>query len=130
MRKMKNKFAAQQYKTTEQLKTVSPESANTVLLKCFDELLNSIKVFQENIVPDIENIRKKSTSFSRALTIIYTLQSSIDFEKNLNVAKSLFQIYEFTRLALINEFKLCKIDKSLSAVKALSEIRDSWRLIE
>ena len=81
MRKMKNKFVAQQYKTTEQLKTVSPESANTVLLKCFDELLNSIKVFQENIVPDIENIRKKSTSFSRALTIIYTLQSSIDFEK-------------------------------------------------
>ena len=53
---MKNKFVAQQYKTTEQLKTVSPESANTVLLKCFDELLNSIKVFQENIVPDIENI--------------------------------------------------------------------------
>ena len=129
MRKMKNKFVAQQYKTTEQLKTVSPESANTVLLKCFDELLNSIKVFQENIVPDVEIYEKNQQVFQN-VTIIYTLQSSIDFEKNLNVAKSLFQIYEFTRLALINEFKLCKIDKSLSAVKALSEIRDSWRLIE
>tara|TARA_Y100001970_G_C14170959_1_gene824133 strand:- start:516 stop:899 length:384 start_codon:yes stop_codon:yes gene_type:complete len=127
---MKNKFVAQQYKTTEQLRTVSPDNANTVLLKCFDELLNSIKTFQQNIVPDIANIRKKSISFSRALTIIYTLQSSIDFEKNLSVAKSLFQIYEFTRLALISEFKACKIDKSLSAVQALTEIRDSWRLID
>ena len=130
MRKMKKKFVAQQYKTTEQLRTVSPDNANTVLLKCFDELLNSIKTFQQNIVPDIANIRKKSISFSRALTIIYTLQSSIDFEKNLSVAKSLFQIYEFTRLALISEFKACKIDKSLSAVQALTEIRDSWRLID
>ncbi len=127
---MKNKFVAQQYKTTEQLKTVSPDNANTVLLKCFDELLNSKMIFQQNIVPDIANIRKKSSSFSRALTIIYTLQTSIDFEKNLSVAKSLFQIYEFTRLALINEFKACKIDKSLSAVKALTEIRDSWKLID
>ena len=127
---MKNKFVAQQYKTTDQLKTISPENANTVLLKCFDELLSSIKVFQQNIVPDSTNIRKKSGSFSRALTIIYTLQSSIDFEKDLNIAKSLFQIYEFTRVTLINEFKICKVDKSLSAVKALTEIRDSWRLIE
>ena len=126
---MKNKFVAQQYKTTDQLKTVSPDNANTVLLKCFDELLNSIKVFQQNIVPDSTNIRKKSGSFSRALTIIYTLQSSIDFEKDLNIAKSLFQIYEYTRVTLIEEFKSCKINKSTNALTALAEIRDSWRSI-
>ena len=126
---MKNRNAALLYKTTDQLKTGDPQDAKSILLKCFDELLHSIGVFHENIVPDTENFRKKSSSFSRALTIIYTLQTSIDFEKDLSIAKNLFQIYEYTRVALINEFKSCKLDKSPSAVIALEEIRDTWRNI-
>ena len=96
------------------------------MVKCYDELLKSIKSFQDNIVPNPINFRKKSNSFSKALTIIYTLQTSIDFEKDLSIAKNLFQIYEFTRLALINEFKSCKVEKSLLASAALQEIRDTW----
>ena len=96
----------------------------------FDELINSVKSFHDNIVPSANNFRKKSSSFSRALTIIYSLQSSIDFEKDLGVAKSLFQIYEYTRVALIEEFKSCKITKSDKALTALAEIRDSWQGME
>ena len=92
---MKNTLAALQYKKTDRLESYNPKDAKSILLKCFDELLSSIKVFQENIIPNNETFRKKSTSFSRALTIIYTLQSSIDFEKDLTLAKSLFQIYEY-----------------------------------
>ena len=77
---MKNKNAALLYKTTDQLKNPDPQDAKSILVKCFDELLHSIKVFQENIMPNSDNFRKKSSSFSRALTLIYTLQSSIDFE--------------------------------------------------
>ena len=64
-----------------------------------------------------------------ALTILYTLQSSVDFEKDLNVAKSLFQVYEYTRINLIEEFKSCKVNKSINALTALTEIRDSWKSI-
>ena len=91
---MKNTLAALQYKKTERLERSEPKDAKWVLLRCFDELLSSIRVFQENIIPNKDNFRKKSTSFSRALTIIYTLQSSIDFEKDLSLAKNLFQIYD------------------------------------
>ena len=84
-------------------------------------------MFQENIVPNSNNFRKKSSSFSRALTLIYTLQSSIDFEKDLPIAKNLFQIYEYTRVALIAEFRTCKLGKSTVAVGALAEIRDTWK---
>ena len=127
---MKNINAALQYKNTDQISVVKPDDANSVLLKCFDELINSVKSFHNNIVPSTSNYRKKSSSFSRALTIIYTLQSSIDFEKDLSVAKSLFQIYEFTRVSLIEEFKSCKVEKSLKALAVLSEIKDSWSLIK
>ena len=127
---MKKITAAREYKNTDQISIVKPDDANSVLLKCFDELINSVKSFHDNIVPSASNFRKKSSSFSRALTIIYSLQSSIDFEKDLNIAKSLFQIYEYTRVALIEEFKSCTIGKSQNALTALSEIRNSWALIK
>ena len=123
---MKNKHAALLYKSTDRMENADPQDAKSVLLRCFDELLHSIGVFHDNLKPNPQNFRIKSSSFSRALTIIYTLQSSIDFEKDLSIAKSLFQIYEYTRVALINEFKTCKLDKSPSAVVALTEIRNMW----
>ena len=120
--------AATQYKNTDQIKVTQTE-ANAILISCFDELIKSVKIFQKNIVPNTDNFRKKSSSFSRALTILYTLQSSVDFEKDLNVAKSLFQVYEYTRVNLIEEFKSCKVNKSINALTALTEIRDSWKSI-
>ena len=125
---MKNINAATQYKNTDQMEIAQPD-ANSILIKCYDELIKSVKIFQKNIVPNTENFRKKSSSFSRALTILYSLQSSVDFEKDINIAKSLFQVYEYTRISLIEEFKSCKVNKSLNALTALVEIRDSWKSI-
>ena len=125
---MKHTNAAAQYKNTDKMEVIQPD-ANSVLIKCFDELIKSVKIFQTNIIPNTENYRKKSSSFSRALTILYTLQSSVDFEKDLNIAKSLFQVYEYTRVTLIEEFKSCKVNKSINALTALTGIRDSWKSI-
>ena len=119
-----------QYKETDQIRATGRSDPHSLLITCFDELLKSIETFQKNIIPNPSNLRLKSSSFSRALTIIYTLQSSLDFEKDIGVAKSLFQIYEYTRTALISEFKLCKVEKSAAAVTALSEIKESWQKIE
>ena len=125
---MKNINAATQYKKTDQMEIAQPD-ANSILIKCYDELIKSVKIFQKNIVPNTENFRKKSSSFSRALTILYSLQSSVDFEKDINIARSLFQVYEYTRISLIEEFKSCKVNKSINALTALVEIRDSWKSI-
>ena len=125
---MKHINAATHYKNTDKMEVIQPD-ANSVLIKCFDELIKSVKTFQTNIIPNTENYKRKSLSFSRALTILYTLQSSVDFEKDLNIAKSLFQVYEYTRVTLIEEFKSCKVNKSINALTALTEIRDSWKSI-
>jgi flagellar protein FliS len=125
---MKPINAASLYKNTDQME-VAQSDANSILIKCFDELIKSVKIFQNNIVPNSESFRKKSSSFSRALTILYTLQSSVDFERDFNIAKNLFQVYEYTRVTLIEEFKSCKVNKSMNALTALIEIRDSWKTI-
>ena len=126
---MNNNFATLHYKKTDKMSIVPPDDTNSVVLNCYEELLKSITTFQNNIEPSTQSYKKKSSSFAKALTILYTLQSSIDFEKDLKIAKNLFQIYEYTRQALINEFKSCKIEKSALAFSALTEIRDSWQKI-
>ena len=126
---MNNKIA-NLYKNTDTIKAPQTDNPGAMLITIFDELLNSINAFQSNIIPSSDTFRKKSSSFSKALTILYTLQASIDFEKDLGVAKSLFQIYEYTRVALIEEFRSCRIDRSLKAVNALSDIRESWSSID
>ena len=127
---MINNKVASLYKKTDTIQAPLTDDPKALLIKIFDELLNSIRVFHKNIVPNPDSFRRKSSSFSKALTILYTLQGSIDFEKDLGVAKSLFQIYEYTRVALIEEFKSCKINKSDKALTALVEIRDSWDRME
>ncbi|MAK09998.1 MAG: flagellar biosynthesis protein FliS [Rhodobacteraceae bacterium] len=127
---MINNKVASLYKKTDTIQAPQTDDPKALLIKIFDELLNSIRVFHKNIVPNPDSFRRKSSSFSKALTILYTLQGSIDFEKDLGVAKSLFQIYEYTRVALIEEFKSCKINKSDKALTALVEIRDSWDRME
>ena len=127
---MMNNKIANLYKYTDTIKAPATYNPRAMLIRIFDELLNSINTFQSNIIPSSDTFRKKSSSFSKALTILYTLQGSIDFEKDLGVAKSLFQIYEYTRVALIEEFKSCKVDRSLKAVNALSEIRASWSKVD
>ena len=126
---MNSNFAALHYKKTDKMNLEQLNDTNSMVLKCYEELCNSIKTFQKNIKPSPENSKKKSLSFARALTILYTLQSSIDFEKDLKIARNLFQIYEYTRIALIKEFTACKTEKSNVALEALTEIRDTWKKI-
>ncbi len=66
------------------------------------------------------NVRAKH--FSRALVIIYTLQTSLDFEKGEQLAGKLFQIYEFCRKQLIKCFSQKIIDGVNKAITVLNDI--------
>ena len=68
-----------------------------------------MQIFETNI--DIKNggdAELKSKHFARALTIIYALQSSLDFEKGESIATNLFQLYEFARQQLIADLPKVK----------------------
>ena len=58
---------------------------------------------KKNKVEDNERV-KKNSNFSRASHIIYTLQTSLDFDRGGEIAIQLFQVYEFCRKQLIKEF--------------------------
>ena len=60
--------------------------------------------------------------FSRSLVIIYTLQTTLDFEKGEDLATKLFQIYEYCRQQLIKCFKEQVVEGTYKAINALENI--------
>ena len=68
----------------------------------------------------------RSEQFSRALSILYALQSSLDFEKGGEIANNLFTLYEFTRQKLIEDFRKKTVTGTVKASELLTGIREAW----
>lgn len=82
----------------------------------------------------LENIKETqkaiSKYFVKCLTTIYSLQTSLDFEKGGKIATNLFQLYEFCRLQVIDAFSNNKNDGLKKSYDALSQIVLAWDAME
>ena len=71
-----------------------------------------------------------SKYFVKCLTTIYSLQTSLDFEKGGKIATNLFQLYEFCRLQVIDAFRNNNNDGLKKSYDALSQIVQAWNTME
>ena len=82
----------------------------------------------------LENIKETqkaiSKYFVKCLTTIYSLQTSLDFEKGGKIATNLFQLYEFCRLQVIDALRNNKNDGLKKSYDALSQIVLAWETME
>ena len=88
-------------------------------------MVGELKKSMDNVITStgIDNQRQfRAKYFSRSLVIIYTLQTTLDFEKGENLAAKLFQLYEFCRQQLIKCFQEQVIDGAKKAINALDDI--------
>ena len=67
-----------------------------------------------------------SKNVTRSLTTIYSLQTSLDFEKGGKIATGLFQLYEYCRIQIISGFTNSINDGIKKAKKALDQILSAW----
>ena len=81
------------------------------------------KVFEE------KNIRHKAKNLSKSLSIIYGLQTSLDFDKALEIANNLFQLYEYCRYEIIRGFSQKIEDGILKAIDVVKQIMEGWEEI-
>ena len=114
------------YKNAEKMSLPRESSASEVLVLIMEELIKCVKSFITNISVKTGNMEAKSKGFSKALSIIYTLQSSLDLEKGGIIAGDLFKLYEFTRINLIKDMRNGIIGKSDVALNSLREINNTW----
>ena len=120
------KKIADVYKSTERNALVESEDPHKLVLVMFDALIKSLEIYVENIDVKKADLVLRSKHFSRALTIIYSLQSSLDFEKGGEIADNLFQTYEFARQMVIGSIKTMDETGPKRAILLLSEIREAW----
>ena len=132
---MANNFNINLYKKSQQ-NSNSTKTPHEVVRFLMENLLNSMKSLQSTLQitkgSDVENLTKKqlasfqSKNTSKALTIIYSLQVSLDFDKSPEIAQNLFQIYEYCRVQIINA--LLKKTKTglVKAIEVLNDILDGW----
>ena len=66
--------------------------------------------------------RQKSKNLSKSLSIIYGLQTSLDFDKALEIANNLFQLYEYCRHEIIKGFSQKIEDGIIKAIDVIKQI--------
>lgn len=102
--------------------------------KIIEEVLIDLKKNMETLAysldhePVVSSI--KSNSFSKSLTAIYILQSSLNFEEGKEIAENLYNIYEFCKDGIMKGFT--KRDSKLvyDAIPPIDEILDGWKQIK
>lgn len=114
------------YQTTERNALAETLDNHKLVLVMFDALMKSIEIYIDNIDVKKADLELRSKHFSRALTIIYSLQSSLDFEKGGEIADNLFQTYEFARQMIITSIKDMDETGPQRALALLGEIREAW----
>ena len=104
---------------------------HAIVLTMFDELLKSMLLFADNA--DLKaggDLELKSKNFARAMTIVYALQSSLDFELGGDIANNLFRIYEYCRQQMLEDMKVGHGVATKAAHILLVDIRDAWAEIK
>ena len=102
--------------------------------KIIEEVLKDLKKNMETLAYSIDHepvvSSIKSNSFSKSLTAIYILQSSLNFEDGKEIAENLYNIYEFCKDGIMKGFT--KRDSKLvyDSIPPIDEILDGWKQIK
>ena len=85
--------------------------------------------FDSKSISKKELALKKSKNLSKSLSIIYGLQTCLDFDKAPEIAGNLFQLYEFARQKVISSLTKKDADGINQAITVIREILDGWQNI-
>ena len=112
---------AKKFYSTAEKSSIKVQDPVSIVKTMVKELQNSMnKVIDSTGKENERFVRTKY--FSRSLVIIYTLQTTLDFDKGEKLATKLFQIYEYCRQQLIKCFKEQVVEGTHKAINALEDI--------
>ena len=140
---MTNSHFINAYKKTQQssnsvrssyeiVRTLMKELVNSmqkIVLDIQDEKKRKYNQFSVDKIFEEKNIRHKSKNLTKSLSIIYGLQTSLDFDKALEIANNLFQIYEYCRHEIIRGFTQKIEDGIVKAIDVVKQIMEGWEEI-
>ena len=112
---------------------IQAKVSNTSPHKIIEQVLIELKNHMETLAYSIDNEPTvssiKSNAFSKSLTAIYILQSSLDFEKGGEIAINLYSLYEFCKSGVMKGFTTKNSKLIYDSIPPIEEILDGWKQI-
>ena len=124
---MLHQNALKAYEQVEQDFLVEGASRHRLVEILFTELVGSID--RALLAISVDDNSARSAGVSTALTIVYSLSSSLDPERGGSVAPALADLYEWARLQLVASNKDKAIERLQAVRLAMTEISEAWSSI-
>ena len=118
------------YKNANRDAVVESEDPQALIMILLDELLRAMCSYANLVEKDKSNEARKNNHFTRSLTMLYGLQSCLNFDEGGEVAENLFRLYEYARVQLLNTSQTGQIDGTQVAISALTDIREAWSIMD
>ena len=102
---MNHSFPIKSYLNDEVNNKVEDDNPHSIILNILIELKNNISTLAYCLEHDGTVSEVNSKSFSKSLTAIYILQSSLDMKLGGEIAENLYNLYEYCRTTIIKAFR-------------------------
>ena len=114
------------YKNANREAVAESDDPQALIMILLDELLRAMRGYVTLLDKENNDETRKSDHFTRSLTMLYGLQSCLNFDEGGEIAENLFRLYEYARVQLINTSRTGEIDGTQTAINAVTEIREAW----
>ena len=123
-----NKFI-NAYKNANREAVAESEDPQALIMVLLDELLRVMRAYVTIVEKQDDAKARKNDNLTRSLTIIYGLQSCLNFEEGGEIAENLFKLYEYSRVQLLNASATGETVGMNAAIQAISDIREAWSMM-
>ena len=118
------------YKNASREAVAESEDPQALIMVLLDELLRAMRAYVK-IVDKQEDMRaRKNNNLTRSLTLIYGLQSCLNFDDGGEIAENLFKLYEYARVQLLHTSSTGETTGMSAAISAIGDIREAWSMID
>ena len=118
------------YKNANREAVVESDDPQALIMLLLDELLRAMRGYVSVVSNNDSQEMRKNDQFTRALTMLYGLQSCLNFDEGGEIAENLFRLYEYARVQLLHTSQTGETDGTQVAISSISEIREAWSVME
>ena len=118
------------YKNANREAVVESDDPQALIMLLLDELLRAMRGYVSVVSNNDSQEMRKSDQLTRSLTMLYGLQSCLNFDEGGEIAENLFRLYEYARVQLLHTSQTGETDGTQVAISSISEIREAWSVME
>ena len=115
-----------QYKDIDIISKVEGASKYDFIKIVLEELYVNLNILADAIKTKPKNSPEKSKSFAKSLTSLMILMDSLDYKKGEPIASNLFNLYDYCRRSVLEDYRKLETNGILSSANVISEILSGW----